>query len=268
LFISTPPEPSPLETIPPDLRIPWTWGDVGIFFLFYFISTVAISVAILAGASVVMHIAVPDLVKKTSVFVSLSIVGQAIASIVTMIYFWMITRARRAGNFWQAMGWRPLGGSKTSAARATRYLLGGVGLALASSLLSQFFGEPQNVPFNEFFQTRQNILLMMGLGILIAPLVEETMFRGFLYPVAARSFGVMWGIIGTGLLFGSFHAMQLWGAWGQVAVLMGVGIVLTWVRARSQSVLASFLIHIAYNSSLFLGLFISTHGLKSLPPGN
>jgi hypothetical protein len=98
--------------------------------------------------------------------------------------------------------------------------------------------------------------------------VEEMMFRGFLYPVAARSFGVVWGVLGTGFLFGAFHALQLWGAWGQVALLMGVGIVLTWVRARSNSVLASFLIHIAYNSTLFLGLLISTHGLRNMPPGN
>jgi membrane protease YdiL (CAAX protease family) len=61
--------------------------------------------------------------------------------------------------------------------------------------------------------------------------------------------------------------MQLWGAWGQIALLVMVGIVLTWVRARTGSVLASFLLHVAYNSTLFLGLFIGTHGLNDVPVG-
>jgi hypothetical protein len=39
------------------------------------------------------------------------------------------------------------------------------------------------------------------------------------------------------------------------------------IRARTHSVLASFLVHVAYNSTLFAGLLIGSHGLHDIPLG-
>jgi hypothetical protein len=44
------------------------------------------------------------------------------------------------------------------------------------------------------------------MSVLVAPLVEETVFRGFLYPVIARRLGIAAGIAITGTLFGLMHA--------------------------------------------------------------
>jgi membrane protease YdiL (CAAX protease family) len=101
--------------------------------------------------------------------------------------------------------------------------------------------------------------------VLLAPLVEETIFRGYIYPVIARSFGKVWGILATGALFGLLHASQLWGGWSQIALLVFVGIVLTLARAVSRSVMASFVMHTSYNSLQVIGLLIATHGLRHLP---
>ena len=68
-------------------------------------------------------------------------------------------------------------------------------------------------------KARVSILLFGVLGVLVAPLVEETIFRGFLYPVIARRLGVAAGVAITGTLFGLMHAAQLWGGWGQIALL-------------------------------------------------
>jgi membrane protease YdiL (CAAX protease family) len=105
----------------------------------------------------------------------------------------------------------------------------------------------------------------MALGILVAPLVEETIFRGYIYPVVARKFGVTIGVLATGALFGILHAAQLWGGWGQIALLVVVGIVLTYVRARTGTVLASYLFHLGYNTILFVGFYFATGGLRHLP---
>ena len=51
------------------------------------------------------------------------------------------------------------------------------------------------------------------MGVLLAPVLEETIFRGYIYPVVARSFGINAGILVTGTLFGLLHASQLWGGW-------------------------------------------------------
>jgi membrane protease YdiL (CAAX protease family) len=46
---------------------------------------------------------------------------------------------------------------------------------------------------------------------------------------------------------------------------MGVGVVLTYVRARTGTVLASYFFHLGYNSILFLGLYFVTGGLRHFP---
>ena len=96
-------------------------------------------------------------------------------------------------------------------------------------------------------------MLFAVLGVLVAPLVEETIFRGFLYPVIARRLGIAAGVAITGTLFGLMHAAQLWGGWGQIALLILVGIVLTWVRARTGTVAASYFVHLGYNGLQLLG---------------
>jgi membrane protease YdiL (CAAX protease family) len=111
------------------------------------------------------------------------------------------------------------------------------------------------------------VVLLMSLGILVAPLVEETIFRGFLYPLLARRFGVPVGVVVTGLLFGAMHGPQLWPAYTQIGLMMLVGVVLTWVRARTGTVTASYLMHLGYNSLLFLGFVIATGGLRHFTAG-
>ena len=66
-------------------------------------------------------------------------------------------------------------------------------------------------------------------------------------------------------LFGLLHAEQLWGGWGQIALLIFVGIVLTFARAVSRTVVAGFVIHTSYNSIQVIGLLIATHGLRYMP---
>ena len=67
------------------------------------------------------------------------------------------------------------------------------------------------------------------------------------------------------MLFRSLHAAQLWGGWGQIALLVVVGIIFTYVRAVTRTVFASYLLHVSYNSFLFIAYAISTHGFRHLP---
>jgi membrane protease YdiL (CAAX protease family) len=106
------------------------------------------------------------------------------------------------------------------------------------------------------------------MAVLVAPVIEETIFRGYIYPVVARSFGVGAGILATGTLFGLLHAPQLWGGWMQIALLVIVGIVFTYVRAVTKTVLASYLFHVSYNSFVSLAFLIGTHGLRVLNSGS
>ncbi|MGH9701162.1 MAG: CPBP family glutamic-type intramembrane protease, partial [Candidatus Acidiferrales bacterium] len=77
--------------------------------------------------------------------------------------------------------------------------------------------------------------------------------------------GVTASVIVTGTIFGLLHAAQLWGGWGQIALLVVVGIIFTYVRAVSRTVLASYLLHVGYNSFLFIAYAVASHGFRHLP---
>ncbi len=143
---------------------------------------------------------------------------------------------------------------------------GGAALAIGISIAGRFVNQNVDLPIEKLFQSRNSVLLLMSLGVLVAPLVEETIFRGFLYPVIARQFGLPAGILVTGLLFGLMHGAQLGWALGQTGLMICVGIVLTWVRARTGTVGASYLVHLGYNGLLFLVFALATGGLRHLPP--
>ena len=110
-------------------------------------------------------------------------------------------------------------------------------------------------------------LLFVAMAVLVAPLVEETLFRGYLYPMFARAFGIAPSILLTGLLFGLMHGAQLGWTWGLVAILTAVGVIFTLVRARTGTVLASFLMHLGYNGLISVAALVSTHGFTKMPAG-
>jgi membrane protease YdiL (CAAX protease family) len=265
----TPPRLDPL--VPEDLRTPWELLDVLLFIGFGILGLVVALTAVVGV--LVLGFGVPfgelALGATSTIGATVSVITQAVWSGFVLLYFYTLVRVRTQAPFWRTMGWRGLPfASQTPSGSIIRCLGGGAMLALFVSFAGRFFNEKGELPIEELFHSRQTVVLLMGFGILVAPLVEETMFRGFLYPILARRFGVVAGVIVTGVLFGAMHAQQLWGGWGQIGLLIGVGIFLTWVRARTGTVATSYFVHLGYNSLLFLGFFIGTGGLRHIPGGS
>jgi membrane protease YdiL (CAAX protease family) len=77
--------------------------------------------------------------------------------------------------------------------------------------------------------------------------------------VIERRFGIGAAIIITAVAFGTIHAAQLAFAGGLVLIIFLVGIVLTIVRAKTGSVAASLIVHVAYNSTLVIVGVIASH---------
>lgn len=145
-------------------------------------------------------------------------------------------------------------------------LMGGVGLAVFSDVAQVVFSRwiPKSLPITEFFQDRTSALLLAGFGVLIAPAVEEIMFRGFLYPALSRWTGVVPAVIITSAGFALLHGAQLAYSLVPLLLIFVVGAVLTITRAVTKSVATSVLVHMAYNFTLFLQFYIGTHGFRNL----
>ena len=249
---------SPL--LPEDLRVPWGWLDL-LLVAFLWFGVMVLSVFGLAILGWSRNWNTSD----KSFFI---VFDQVIVSVVVLCYLAVQLRLRFNLRFWHTLGWRWLTINKTPPAVVYLGLIcGGFMLSILVQLGSVAVGTKGKLPIEAFFQDRKTALLLMLMSVLLAPLFEETIFRGYIYPVVARTFGITTGIIATGTLFGLLHAEQLWGGWGQIGLLILVGIVFTWLRAVTKTVLASYLVHLSYNSTLFFAFLFAFHGFRSLPAG-
>jgi membrane protease YdiL (CAAX protease family) len=249
----------PAGGVSDDLLVPWGWLEVALFVILGVISSVVVTW--FAGEIAVRVFGVhADDVFGTTKSTAKSLVvlfSQAVLDGGAILFLYAMLKPRTNEPFWQSIGWH---GMRNRAgkirASALQFLAGGAMLAVVVSFASGFLNSKETLPIEELLQARVSILLFGILGVLVAPLVEETVFRGFLYPVIARRLGIAAGIAITGTLFGLMHAAQLWGGWGQIALLIFVGVVLTWVRARTGTVAASYCVHLGYNSLQLIGYLI------------
>jgi membrane protease YdiL (CAAX protease family) len=245
--------------IPEDLRVPWGWREVAVFVILALISAGVVTRG-LAEVAVRFFGANSNDMFGTAITTSKSVVvliSQAILDFGAILFLYVMLIARTSQPFWQTIGWREMRpGEGQIRHAALQFLAGGAVLALAVTFVGGFLNSKETLPIEDLLQARVSVLLFSVLGILVAPLVEETIFRGFLYPVIARRVGIGAGVAITGTLFGLMHAAQLWGGWGQIALLILVGVTLTWVRARTGTVAASYFVHLGYNGLQLVGYVI------------
>ena len=148
--------------------------------------------------------------------------------------------------------------------RAWLALLGGAGLALASAVFESVLHKwiPKGLPIDQIIHDRSSAYLFALFSVLVAPFIEELFFRGFLYPVLAKKLEQGIAIVLTAAAFAVIHQGQLAHAWVPLLWLFLVGLILTYVRARTKSVATSVLIHVSYNGTLFGLLYFATQGFR------
>jgi uncharacterized protein len=187
-----------------------------------------------------------------------AVAGQTMAYFLVLAYMYiLVTRERRRPDFLAALHWN-------WPSNIAVYVLGGFVLSVALQLLAHLLPIPKELPIDSFFRTPAEAWALGILSITLAPLMEELFFRGFLYPVLARQLGLPIAVFVTAVCFALLHGAQLMFSWGPVLVIFLVGLVLTIVRARKNSVAASLIIHMAYNGTITIAMFAATDGFRHL----
>jgi membrane protease YdiL (CAAX protease family) len=252
--------------LPEDLRVSWSWPHLIIFIFFGFSSLMVVQLGFVFYVSANRHLSVKQV---EHVFESSPqlLVGTNVLWYGLLFLFLYVTLAvLRDAPFWRSLGWRKLNTNPAAGkGSAWMYFFSGCGLAIFVAVASFNMKNTENLPIQEIFKNRTGAILLMSMAVLIAPLVEETVFRGYLYPLFAKSLGVLPGILITGVLFGLMHGSQLGWTWGLVLLLTFVGVIFTFARARTGTVLASFLLHLGYNSMIAVTSIIATRGFQHMP---
>jgi len=239
--------PSP----PPPARDPvWSGRDVIVLTLVAFLTLIFCGVVISLYVAAFYPRQKPEEVAGMPV---VSILAQALTSAVLLGAMYGMVVRRYRSPFWESVRWMWPKGSL-----AFLWAFGGVAIALLVDFVSALAPVPKSLPIYKLFGSTASAYALAGYGILIAPVIEELFFRGFLFPVLARRSGVPLAVVLTSLAFMLIHASQLAGAWVPLLILFFVGMAFTLARAWSGSVAVSYLMHLGYNLTLFAGLFFAT----------
>jgi membrane protease YdiL (CAAX protease family) len=252
--------------LPSALRVPWRWINIVQLVLLSIAGIFLLTMCFMLVYAALGH-SFSEIQKSATETNYFGVILQAVLDIGILGYMLAEMRLRWKLPAWSGLGWHRLAPTQLpSLLSYSGLIFTGFVLSISISAAGALWPPKTQMPVEQLLNDNRTAILFMIMAVFVAPIVEETLFRGYLYPVAARSFGVPGGIFLTGLLFGLLHAGQLSGGPWLIILMVVVGSVLTWIRAKTGTVLASFIVHTAYNSLQVIALLITTHGLtKSIP---
>lgn len=169
---------------------------------------------------------------------------------------YLVIVGRYHGPFWRSLGWTfPI-------PHAFLLLTAGPALAVGLSALGVLLHAPMDGSQIEILiKSRASLAAIILFGVVLAPIFEEMLFRGFLLPLLSRSLGPALGILFTAIPFALLHGAQNRWAWQPVLLIGVAGIAFGSVRYKTGSTTAAFLMHSAYNAMGFLGYTLTHWGM-------
>jgi len=205
----------------------WGYEDIGAFFL------LVVSLSLILRLFVCLHF----LAQSTLINPSIGLQSAVVVFLGAGLYFVLRFRYRQPVL-------KPLGWVVPQMAYVVMALIVGpsfaAGIALYLRLRNQI---TPPIPIGE--------LLMLGL--VLGPLLEESLFRGCLLPVIAQTTGTIPAVIITAVVFALFHGPANRAHW---VSFTATGIAYGWMRVASGSTTAAAITHAAYNLSLLI--FVAT----------
>jgi membrane protease YdiL (CAAX protease family) len=150
-----------------------------------------------------------------------------------------------------SLGWR-----MTQPAVIGYAALGGVALPFIISGIGYLLRTPKvSTPMD---QIPDSVPLAL-MAVLLAPFFEELFFRGFLQPLLTRSLGLVFGIVITAALFGGLHSAEYSFVWQYIVAIGLVGIALGCVRAWTNSIVPTTVMHSCFNGLQVIAVAFSRH---------
>lgn len=172
-----------------------------------------------------------------------SILGVVPAHLLTLLLVWFVVTSRGQRPFWSTLGWywprnfRPL---KTIGLAVVLLVVGWVitsAIGGAETQMDQIINSSLKTRFATAF-----------LAAITGPLIEELVYRGVLYAAIERTLGMKAAVAIVSALFAGVHVAQYYNNLGVIAVISFLSVSLTLVRARSGSLLPSYVMHLVFNS--------------------
>ncbi|MGD1095282.1 MAG: type II CAAX endopeptidase family protein [Bryobacteraceae bacterium] len=164
---------------------------------------------------------------------------------------YLVISGRYHQPFWRSLRWT--GGYRGAWICA----IAGPTLVFGTAILGVVLREPTiPSPLQNLITDRLSLVIAMLFVTILGPVWEELLFRGFLFPLIAKSLGPWAGIVLTAAPFAALHGPQLHWTWQPVFIIGLVGIVFGYTRYRTGSTAASSIVHVSYNVTVAVAFLI------------
>ena len=162
---------------------------------------------------------------------------------------------KRRGVGWREGGFRrvaPVTLLKMIPVTVGMMLLNGIVVSLTAQAVGdvptaqdQIVGDANAITMSEF-------LWLFALGAIAAPVVEEFLFRGLLYPLMRGRMKVVAAVVVSALVFAALHFLA-----PLIPALLMMGVVLALLTERYDSIVPSIAVHALNNGVVLIALYVA-----------
>lgn len=178
------------------------------------------------------------------------VIAQTVGLIVSLVI--VAVKFKKSHRIWSIVGLR-----KFRFFKGLRYIAGYylilLGILILLSIVGASLGlEVPSTPNDESRGT--GLLILMGsfwltfvLSVILAPIIEEIVFRGILFPAIKERYGLVAGIVGSSLIFTFVHIDPI-----QMLSVLPLGIYLAIMYHRTGSIYPGMILHATWNLMVLL----------------
>lgn len=223
----------------------WGYADL-ILFILLWVPSLFVAVLVVWLLTTFTHLGIPvRLFLAQLVFYAL-----ALGSLKALLFL------RYGKPFWHSLGWKWLSFSSAIGS----FLIGPL-LAISLAIAGNAIHTPEiPLPFQQMIRNPQTLELFGVLVVILGPVCEELVFRGFMLPLFIRSWGPLLGIVFTGFLFGLAHGYEYAWSWRHVILITAAGSIFGWARYKTGSTVASAFMHATFNLTQFAAFLAQSRG--------
>lgn len=208
------------------------------------------------------HVSLPVILNDTVLQTLLSIVVYVLTIALAIGVPWVALRQRLG---WKDVGlaqqlprWRDIGLAPVAFVAAL--ICTGIAVYVVGLLLPGVdMDTKQQVGFENITQRYEMILAFFTL-VVLAPLCEEFLFRGYLYGRVRTYYNAFWAIVLTSLVFGLMHVYAGPGMplqWNVMIATTVLALFIGGLREYTGSIWAGILVHMLKNGVAFFVLFVA-----------
>ena len=200
--------------------------------------------------------------------------NETVLQTIVSVFVYVLAIAIAIGVPWVALGqrlkWRDIGLAKqlprwrdiglAPVAFILSLIVTGIAMYIASLVIPGVdLATKQQVGFENLTQ-RYEMLLAFFTLVVLAPVCEELLFRGYLYGRIRRYYNATWTIVLTALVFGAMHVYAGPGMplqWNVMIATVVLAVFIGALREYTGSIWAGILVHMLKNGVAFFVLFVA-----------